>query len=443
MNVRAVEHVRDQVVLPIVERSWAAYTPYYAVEPYEQPPVDCKVTQVGCIQRHGARYPTSGSGPLIQSAVAKLKSVDVYTDHRLDFLKKYTYTLGVADLVTFGALEAQLAGEMAYERYSHIVSHDKLPFVRTSGGQRVVDSAQNWTLGFSIASGRVYEPPVSVILSESDGKNNTLDDKMCPNAGYPDEYTTIWTNIFGPPIADRLNAQAPGAGITPEDVPSLMSLCAFDTVATSSLSPFCQLFSPEEFAEYEYLGDVEKYYNTGYGQRLGRVQGVGYVNELIARLTNTPVHDTTQTNRTLDASPLTFPLNQTLYADFSHDNQMIAIYAAMGLFRQRKNRDLDPTRPDPERTWIASRLTPFSARMVTERLECDGHSSWKNDGGLEGSITSKKRSGEYVRIFVNDAIQPLEFCGGDRDQLCELDKFVESQVYSRHDGEGDFEKCFN
>ena len=69
-----------------------------------------------------------------------------------------------------------------------------------------------------------------------------------------------------------------------------------------------------------------------YGNPLGRVQGVGYVNELLARLTQTPVRDHTQTNRTLDGAPATFPLNRTLYADFSHDNQMAAIYAALGLF---------------------------------------------------------------------------------------------------------------
>ena len=105
-----------------------------------------------------------------------------------------------------------------------------------------------------------------------------------------------------------------------------------------------------------------------YGQELGPVQGVGYVNELLARLTGSPVQDNTQTNRTLDASPDTFPLNRTLYIDFSHDNEMIAVYSAIGLFRQ--HRPLDPTKPDPARTWISSKLVPFSGRLVTERLEC-------------------------------------------------------------------------
>lgn len=157
-----------------------------------------------------------------------------------------------------------------------------------------------------------------------------------------------------------------------------------------------------------------------YGQELGPVQGVGYVNELIARLTNNPVRDATQTNRTLDSSPLTFPLDRTIFADFSHDNQMISIYSAMGLFRP--GQPLSTTMPNPRRTWLASKLVPFSARLVTERLGCNGK--------------------QFVRILVNDALQPLEFCGGDQNGMCELEAFVKSQGFARSNGAGLFQECF-
>ena len=125
-----------------------------------------------------------------------------------------------------------------------------------------------------------------------------------------------------------------------------------------------------------------------YGNALGPVQGVGYINELLARLTESPVQDNTQTNRTLDASPDTFPLTRTLYIDFSHDNLMIAVYSAIGLFRQRA--PLDPTRPDPARTWVVSKLVPFSGRLVTERLQCG--------------------AGTYVRMLVDDAGHQKRTC---------------------------------
>lgn len=156
-----------------------------------------------------------------------------------------------------------------------------------------------------------------------------------------------------------------------------------------------------------------------YGQELGPVQGVGYINELIARLTGTAVRDKTQTNRTLNADPATFPLNRTIYADFSHDNEMIAIYAAMGLFRQANA--LSTTKPSPKRTWVASHLVPFSARMVVEKLQCG--------------------KTQNVRVLVDDALQPLEFCGSGNG-ICTVDAFVKSQSYARNNGEGDFERCF-
>ena len=49
--------------------------------------------------------------------------------------------------------------------------------------------------------------------------------------------------------------------------------------------------------------------------------------------------------------------------------------------------------------------------------------------------------GDYVRIFVNDALQPLKFCGAGEDGVCKLGDFVKSQRYSQNDGLGDFEGC--
>jgi hypothetical protein len=108
---------------------------------------------------------------------------------------------------------------------------------------------------------------------------------------------------------------------------------------------------------------------------------------------------------------------------------MVAIYAAMGLFPQP--RPLDPLNPNPMRTWVTWKMVSFSTRMITEKLLCSGVARM-NSGGEE-----------YVRVFVNDALQPLEFCGADHDGLCRLDAFVNSQNYSRSDGAGDFEKCFD
>ena len=148
------------------------------------------------------------------------------------------------------------------------------------------------------------------------------------------------------------------------------------------------------------------------------------MNELIARLTSQPVVDNTNTNRTLDASIETFPLNRSVYADFSHDNQMVAIYTALRLLDDYAAPD--PSGPQKDingKRWRTNELVPFAATMVVERLGC--------------------RDGTYVRILVNDKVQPLKYCGAESQLgVCEIGRFVESQGYSVRGGDGDFEKCF-
>ena len=62
------------------------------------------------------------------------------------------------------------------------------------------------------------------------------------------------------------------------------------------------------------------WYTAAWGSPLSRVLGIGYVQELVARLTHTPLaaHNSS-TNATLDDSPATFPLGQSLYVDATHE----------------------------------------------------------------------------------------------------------------------------
>ncbi|KIJ45209.1 hypothetical protein M422DRAFT_779118 [Sphaerobolus stellatus SS14] len=398
-------------------RSWAQYTPAFPLQSY-QIPESCSITQVNILQRHGARFPTTGATKRILAAISKLDNVLTFNDAKMAGLKNWTYELGSNDLIPFGEMQAFESGFEAFRRYSSLVSEEILPFVRASDGKRVVVSAENWINGFAEASGGIVNPAPPLLISESG--NNTLDDKMCPNAGDPDSKTAVWQETFAPRIAQRLNAGAPGAKFTNADIPNLISLCAFDTLYKQEPSPWCYIFDKQDFEESEYFYDLDKYYGTGYGQPLGPVQGVGYINELLARLTGQPVSDETQTNRTLDSSPDTFPLHRTLYADFSHDNEMIAIYAAMGILKPSS--PLELTDPDPDRTWLVSHLVPFASSLVTERLLC---------GGVQS-----------IRILLNDGVVPLSICGAGSDGICTLKEFVKSQSYARNNGEGDWEKCF-
>ena len=66
--------------------------------------------------------------------------------------------------------------------------------------------------------------------------------------------------------------------------------------------------------------DLFFWYDSAFGSPVARVQCIGYVQELVARLTHTPiaVHNSS-TNATLDDNPVTFPLGQSLYVDATHE----------------------------------------------------------------------------------------------------------------------------
>ncbi|KAF9443982.1 phosphoglycerate mutase-like protein [Macrolepiota fuliginosa MF-IS2] len=444
---------------PAIPKLWAVYAPYSSVEVYEPPPEDCRVTQVNILQRHGARYPTFGQSTRIAKALSRLQSADSFLDERLHFVTNYQYGLGVNNLIPFGESQSHESGRKSFARYSKLTNWDNLPFVRASGSDRVVRSALKWIEGFATSSGDVLQPPLALILPQViGGYNNTLEDKSCPNLGHPLGQVQEWQSRYAQPIADRLNAVARGIpnNLTAEDAEALIELCTMETLAVEEYSPFCELFSKEEFEGFEYSVDLDKFYFTGHGSQLGPVEGVGYVNELLARLINQPVQDRTQTNTTLDSNPETFPLGRGIYADFSHDNLIVAVVSAMGLFKNHRMGDtsntgvLDPEKLDRSRAWFLSRIVPFSGRMVVERMECgiplnDDAVGYDDSTGMKERQRrrAERNDSVYVRILMNDAVQGLEFCEGvDGDGLCPLHAFVHSQAYARENGQGDWERCF-
>ena len=205
----------------------------------------------------------------------------------------------------------------------------------------------------------------------------------------------------------------------------MMDLCPFETVADPLANPsaFCALFTSSEWRQYDYYQTLGKHYGYGPGNALGPTQGVGFVNELIARMTDMPVKDHTSVNRTLDINSTTFPLGRSLYADFGHDNDMTAVFAALGLYNSTPPLSTTGLMTVEEmKGYSAARTVPFAARTVFEKMRCHGVEE------------------EMVRVIVNGRVVPLETCEGDALGRCTLSRFVESLSFAR-DG-GHWDRCF-
>lgn len=397
-------------------------------------PAGCHVTFVQTLSRHGARYPTWGKTIAYRNMAEKIKSdVGSFTG-KYAFLKDYNYSLGADELTEFGEESMIKSGTKFYERYQDLARHST-PFTRASGQSRVIMSAQKWIDGFrmsgyplGLANSTAGKPYDMVIISEDGGANNTLSHGLCnvfetgPSSEIASDAQAKWIEIFVRPILPRLNADLPGAKLSAIEVVYMMDLCPFHTVASSTgrLSRFCNLFTEKEWRQYDYLQTLGKYYGYGYGNPLGPTQGVGFANELIARLTSSPIKDSTSTNRTLDSDPQTFPLDRTMYADFSHDNVMTSIFAALGLYNSTpplSNTSIETV--EHSKGYSAAWTVPFGARAYFEKLSCAHEKE------------------ELVRVLINDRVLPLEQCGGDRYGRCKLSAFVDSLDFARGDGRWD------
>jgi hypothetical protein len=399
-------------------------------------PEGCQVTFAQVLSRHGARDPTAKKTAVYKKLVNDIHANATSYAPGWEFIKNYNYTLGADELSVFGQQQMVNSGIKFYDRYQKLASK-VLPFVRSAGQDRVVQSASLWTQGFHQAlladaastASRDFPWPI-LSIPEDDTTNNTLNHALCTAfesgvySNYGDDAQAKWVKVFTPAIKEKIQKALPGVALSSQDVISFLDLCPFNTVVNGTISPFCSLFTVDEWRQYDYYESVGKWYGYGPGNPLGSSNGVGWTNELLARLTNKPVVDHTSTNTTLDSSNMTFPLGMSLYADFTHDNDMMGILAALGVYNGTaplSNTTITPA--SAANGYSASNAVAFASRFYIEKMTC----------GASGAE-------ELVRVVVNDQVLPLKGCGADALGRCTLSSFVESQSFAR--GGGLWDQCF-
>jgi len=110
-------------------------------------------------------------------------------------------------------------------------------------------------------------------------------------------------------------------------------------------------------------------YDSAFGSPVARVLGVGYINELLARLTRTPiaVHNTS-TNATLDGSPITFPLHDNLYVDATHEVVVLNVITALNLSNFAASGPLPSDHIPANRSFVSSQIAPFATNIQFQRM---------------------------------------------------------------------------
>lgn len=146
----------------------------------------------------------------------------------------------------------------------------------------------------------------------------------------------------------------------------------------------------------------------------------------MARLKNhTLGYSGSNINVTLDNNEATFPLNQSLYFDFSHDTNIFSILVAFGLkqFAPLLSKDKHPG----DHNLVVSHITPFGARLDIEIIKAPRPVKADRSGYEENGSETK-----YVHFVLNQRTVPLGRslleCDPDRlDGWCELNTFIKTQ----------------
>jgi hypothetical protein len=229
-----------------------------------------------------------------------------------------------------------------------------------------------------------------------------------------------------------------GNVLTRED--NAQALCAYETVGLG-FSHFCGLFTYEEWEGYEYALDIAFSAGTAFGSPVGRAIGVGYVQEVLARMQHHVITDpTAQINTTLDNNTITFPVDQNINLDFSHDANIISILTAFGLTQFADH--LPTSHIKEDREFIMSYLEPFAGRLDIEIIKAPAP---VNPDRSDGQVYLDGKPTSYVHFILNQRTIPLgrshEACGNRDDGWCEMATFL--QVMEKEVEKADYDHaCF-
>lgn len=331
--------------------------------------------------------------------------------------------------------------------YGHLYPNNGTKIVARSTTQdRMTKSAEYFLAGFFGLDWTANATLVLAIENSTGIFNNTL-------AGYDNcnnsntyrntagtNATTKWASIYLANATTRLNESAPGFNWTVTDSYNAQSLCAYEEVALG-YSAFCDLFTYEEWLGYEYSVDISFAGNNAFQSPTGRAVGIGYVEEIIARLQHHTLNESVaQINVTLDNNTATFPINQSLNFDFSHDTNIMGILTAFG-FTQ-----FAPVMPDTyipaNRSLIVSHMEPFGARLDMEVINTP---SPLNGSRANGATYEEGPATTYIHFILNQRTLPLGVsfpaCGLRDDGWCELTTFLEVQSASLAEAQYEY-ACF-
>lgn len=221
--------------------------------------------------------------------------------------------------------------------------------------------------------------------------------------------------------------------LTAMDVFAMFNMCPYEN-ATFGQSSFCSLFTEQEWKDFEYALDLAFYGNHGFGSPSGRAQGIGYVQELAARLQSRLImRSASSINYTYDENTKQLPLHQPMYMDMSHIDVIVSVLTALGLDYFKYGPHGLPTSVSHAvpRNFHLNKIVPFGARLASEVWTCPNNVKLDNlqqQMYTNPDLSTQPDTTDYIRFVLNDAPVPLEGlkpCDGSVNGFCDMKTFLD------------------
>ncbi|KAF3988596.1 hypothetical protein FT663_03559 [Candidozyma haemuli var. vulneris] len=376
-------------------------------------PEQCTVEQVHLLSRHGERYPSKGKGKQFEELYAKFKGYDKPFVGELAFLNDYEYFVSDKEYyeketspknsqgLYAGTSDAFNHGTTFRSRYSELFEQSSEPLTLfTSNSGRCHVTARYFARGLF---GDEYSDDTAdfAVIAEEDkfGANSLTPVVSCQNFHYSasKDFVGAYNTDFLSATSARIT-EGNDFNLTEKETSRLVEWCAYE-INVRGYSPFCNLFTNDEFVKLSYGSDLSYYYGNGPGNNLTGTIGAPYLQATLDYLKE-------------DNPPQKFVLA------FTHDTNIEHFHAALGLLAPEDPLPNDHI-PFPV-PYAHTQIVPMGARLYTEKYKCGGES--------------------YVRFLVNDAVVPLQHCQDGPGFSCKLSDY-EAYVQSRLEGKDYASQC--
>ncbi|KAH6917781.1 histidine phosphatase superfamily [Coprinopsis sp. MPI-PUGE-AT-0042] len=387
----------------------------FGVDATPDPPPTCTVKSLHFLHRHGARYPTAPKTSTSTGTATPTPTGPAAFANKLNANPKAWKATGDLEFLN-DWIDLGFSLRMKYGYLlNDFTQAQRLPVFRTTSQDRMVKSAQNFAVGFfGYPIDGQYQQSIMIQAPTDKDKHqsfpNTLSPSDTPGRSYSEFDNRGCTS-------DARNVYLRGKSFSLQRRDQ-----ADQTKQTVALgySKFCELFTQEEWEGFDYGYDLKYWYDDGFGSPLGRVLGLGWVQELVSRLKNERITVlNSSTNPDFVSNPVTFPLGNSFYVDATHDTVILNVITALGLSNFAASGPLPYNQIPPNRSFRTAELVPFATNMQFQVLSCDS-----------------LPDAHQIRIIINDGVVPLtgiQGCPDQKEGMCPLDTFVAAQwdMYSK------------